>query len=49
VIGLLIALTSTLTGIATRGGDEANRLLPLAFVRGTLAIMLTSVALNLAI
>jgi phospholipid/cholesterol/gamma-HCH transport system permease protein len=49
LIGLLIMLISALTGVATRAGDEAGRLLPRAFVRGTLAIMLTSVALSLAI
>jgi phospholipid/cholesterol/gamma-HCH transport system permease protein len=49
VIGLLIALTSALTGLTARRGDDAARLLPRAFVRGTLAIMLTSVTLSLAI
>ena len=49
VIGLLIALTSGLTGLTARSGDDAARLLPRAFVRGTLAIMLTSVVLSLAI
>jgi phospholipid/cholesterol/gamma-HCH transport system permease protein len=49
LIGLLIALTSALTGLTARRGDDAGRLLPLTFVRGTLAIMLTSVALSLAL
>jgi phospholipid/cholesterol/gamma-HCH transport system permease protein len=48
-IGLLVALTSALTGLLARRGDDAERLLPRAFVRGTLAIMLTSVMLSLAI
>ena len=49
VIGLLVALTSALTGLTAHRGDDAGRLLPRAFVRGTLAIMLTSVTLSLAI
>jgi phospholipid/cholesterol/gamma-HCH transport system permease protein len=49
LIGLLVALTSGLTGLSARHGEDAGRLLPLAFVRGTLAIMLTSVSLSLAI
>jgi phospholipid/cholesterol/gamma-HCH transport system permease protein len=48
LIGLLIALTAALTGLTVRRGDDTGRLLPLTFVRGTLAIMLTSVALSLA-
>jgi phospholipid/cholesterol/gamma-HCH transport system permease protein len=49
LIGLLVALTSGLTGLTARHGDDLGRLLPRAFVRGTFAIMLTSVALSLAI
>jgi phospholipid/cholesterol/gamma-HCH transport system permease protein len=49
LIGLLVALTSGLTGLTARRGDDSGRLLPRAFVRGTLAIMVTSVALSLAI
>lgn len=49
LIGLLIALTSTMTGLTARRGEGDGRLLPLAFVRGTLTIMLTSVALSMAI
>jgi phospholipid/cholesterol/gamma-HCH transport system permease protein len=49
LIGLFIALTSTLTGMTSRRGGDAGRLLPLTFVRGTLAIMMTSVALSLAL
>jgi len=48
-IGLLIGLTSTLTGLTARTGDDARRLLPRAFVRGTLAIMLVTVTLSLAL
>ena len=49
LMGLLVALTSALTGLTVRRGDDIGRLLPLVFVRGTLAIMLTSVALSLAL
>jgi phospholipid/cholesterol/gamma-HCH transport system permease protein len=49
LIGLLVALTSALTGLTAHSGDDSGRLLPRAFVRGTLSIMLTSVALSLAI
>jgi phospholipid/cholesterol/gamma-HCH transport system permease protein len=49
LIGLLVALTSGLTGLTARRGDDSRRLLPRAFVRGTLAIMVTSVTLSLAI
>jgi phospholipid/cholesterol/gamma-HCH transport system permease protein len=49
VIGLLVALTSTLTGLTARAGDDASRLLPRAFVRGTLAILIVTVALSLAL
>ncbi|HEU0219120.1 MAG TPA: ABC transporter permease [Stellaceae bacterium] len=49
LIGLLVALTAALTGLTARRGEDAGRLLPRAFVRGTMAIMLTSVSLSLAI
>jgi hypothetical protein len=49
VIGLVIALTSTLSGLTARPGDDASRLLPRAFVRGTLSIMFVTVALSLAL
>jgi phospholipid/cholesterol/gamma-HCH transport system permease protein len=49
LIGLLVALTAALTGLTARHGEDAGRLLPRAFVRGTMAIMLTSVSLSLAI
>jgi hypothetical protein len=49
LIGLLVALTAALTGLSARHGEDAGRLLPRAFVRGTMAIMLTSVSLSLAI
>jgi phospholipid/cholesterol/gamma-HCH transport system permease protein len=49
VIGLLIALSSTLTGLTVLPGEAASRLLPRAFVRGTLAIMLVTVTLSLAL
>jgi phospholipid/cholesterol/gamma-HCH transport system permease protein len=49
LIGLLVALTAALTGLTARRGEDAGRLLPRAFVRGTMAIMLTSVSLSLAV
>jgi phospholipid/cholesterol/gamma-HCH transport system permease protein len=49
VIGLLIAMSSTLTGLTVLPGEAASRLLPRAFVRGTLAIMLVTVTLSLAL
>ena len=48
VIGLLVALTSALNGMIGATGDDGSRLVPRAFVDGTLAIMLTSVLLSLA-
>lgn len=49
LIGLFVSLTSTLTGMTSRRSGDAGRLLPLTFVRGTLAIMMTSLALSLAL
>ena len=49
VIGLLVALTSALNGLEVRRGDDPSRLVQRAFVDGTLAIMLTSVLLSLAL
>jgi phospholipid/cholesterol/gamma-HCH transport system permease protein len=49
VIGLLLSLTSVATGLRAGTGDNAGNVLPRAFVRGTLAVMLTSVTLSLAI
>ena len=47
-IGALIALTACLTAFTARDEDEATHLLPLGFVRGVLAIMLTSSVLSFA-
>jgi phospholipid/cholesterol/gamma-HCH transport system permease protein len=49
VIGLLIALTTCLTGLMAAAEDDAARLLPHGFVRGLVAILLASVALSLAV
>jgi phospholipid/cholesterol/gamma-HCH transport system permease protein len=49
VIGLLIALTACLTGLMAAAEDDAARLLPRAFVRGLVAILLASVALSFAV
>jgi phospholipid/cholesterol/gamma-HCH transport system permease protein len=47
-IGLLVALTACLTGLTARPDDDTASLLPRGFVRGVLAIMLTSLVLSLA-
>jgi phospholipid/cholesterol/gamma-HCH transport system permease protein len=49
IIGLLIALVAVLTGLSGLPGDDVSTLLPRAFVRGTLAILLTSVVLGLGV
>jgi ABC-type transporter Mla maintaining outer membrane lipid asymmetry permease subunit MlaE len=49
VIGLLVALTASLTGLTATAQDEAARLLPRAFVRGVVAILLADIALSLAV
>jgi len=49
LIGLLVALTASLTGVTATAQDGAARLLPRAFVRGVVAILLTSIALSLAV
>jgi phospholipid/cholesterol/gamma-HCH transport system permease protein len=47
-IGALVSLTACLTGLTAREGDGTGHLLPRAFVRGVLAIMLTSLLFSLA-
>jgi phospholipid/cholesterol/gamma-HCH transport system permease protein len=49
LIGLLVALTASLTGLTATAQDEAARLLPRAFVRGVVVILLASIALSLAV
>jgi len=49
VIGLLVALTASLTGLTATAQDEAAHLLPRAFVRGVVGILLASIALSLAV
>jgi phospholipid/cholesterol/gamma-HCH transport system permease protein len=49
VIGLLVALTASLTGLTATAQDEAARLLPRAFVRGVVAVLLANLALSLAV
>jgi phospholipid/cholesterol/gamma-HCH transport system permease protein len=49
VIGLLIAQTASLTGLTATAQDEAARLLPRAFVRGVVAVLLANLALSLAV
>ncbi|HXT81121.1 MAG TPA: ABC transporter permease [Acetobacteraceae bacterium] len=41
-IGFLVALTTCLTGLTARANDDTASLLPRGFVRGVLAIMITS-------
>ena len=48
-IGALVALTACLTGLTAAPGDDTGRLLPRGFVRGVLAIMLTSLVFSLMI
>jgi phospholipid/cholesterol/gamma-HCH transport system permease protein len=49
VIGLLVALTASLTGLTATAQDEAARLLPRAFVRGVVAVLLANLALSLSV
>jgi phospholipid/cholesterol/gamma-HCH transport system permease protein len=49
IIGLLVALTASLTGLTATAQDEAARLLPRAFVRGVVAVLLANLALSLAV
>lgn len=49
VIGVLVALASCLTGLMAAPRDDAARLLPHGFVRGVMVILITSIALSLAI
>lgn len=48
-IGLLIGGTACLTGLMAQDGEDIGRLISRGFIRGMLAIMLTSGALSLAI
>ncbi|HTO81430.1 MAG TPA: ABC transporter permease [Methylomirabilota bacterium] len=49
VIGLLVALTAGLTGLAAEPRDDMARLLPRGFTRGVLAILLSSLILSLTV
>lgn len=48
VIGMLVALTASLTGLTAVPPDDPASLLPRAFVRGVVAILLVSIMLSLA-
>lgn len=48
-IGFLVALTAILTGLDTRAGENAARVLPRGFVRGTLAILVVTITLSFAV
>ena len=47
-IGALVALTACLTGLTAQPSDDTGRLLSRGFVRGVIAIMLTSLVFSLA-
>ncbi|HXZ00729.1 MAG TPA: ABC transporter permease [Stellaceae bacterium] len=47
-MGLLVALTACLTGLEAGARDDAGRVLPRGFIRGTLAILLVSIASSFA-
>jgi phospholipid/cholesterol/gamma-HCH transport system permease protein len=49
VIGLLVALTAVLTGLDAGAGENAARVLPRGFMRGTLAILVVSITLSFAV
>lgn len=49
VIGLLIGTVGCLTGLMAQEGEDIGRLISRGFIRGMLAILLTSGALSLAI
>jgi phospholipid/cholesterol/gamma-HCH transport system permease protein len=48
-IGLLISATGCMTALSADPDDDIGRLISRGFIRGMLAIMLTSVLLSLAI
>lgn len=47
-IGILVGLVATLTGLSAQRGDRPATLLPRGFLRGVLAVLLTSGVLSLA-
>jgi phospholipid/cholesterol/gamma-HCH transport system permease protein len=49
LIGVLVSLTTSLTGLSADPRDDARRLLPRGFVRGILAVLLASAVLSLAV
>ncbi len=49
LIGGLIALTAAITGMSATRRDTPSYLLPRAFVRGTMAVLLTSALLSVAV
>jgi phospholipid/cholesterol/gamma-HCH transport system permease protein len=48
IIGLLVAMTACLTALDATSHQDSNRLMPRGFVRGLLAILITSGLLSLA-
>jgi phospholipid/cholesterol/gamma-HCH transport system permease protein len=49
VIGMLVALTSAITGMSATKADTPSYLLPRGFVRGILAVLVTSGLLSLVV
>ncbi|MBR0646422.1 MlaE family ABC transporter permease [Plastoroseomonas hellenica] len=49
MIGALVGLTSTISGLSARRGDSTATLLPRGFLRGVLAVLLCSALLSLAV
>jgi phospholipid/cholesterol/gamma-HCH transport system permease protein len=49
VIGAIVATTACHAGLAAAPGEDAARLLPVAFVRGTIAILATNLLLGAAL
>jgi phospholipid/cholesterol/gamma-HCH transport system permease protein len=49
LIGVLVSLTTGLTGLNADPRDDARRLLPRGFVRGILAVLFASAVLSLAV
>lgn len=48
VVFVVVALVACLTGLSAQPGEQVTTLLPRGFVRGVLAVMLTSLVLSLA-
>jgi phospholipid/cholesterol/gamma-HCH transport system permease protein len=49
LIGMLVALTACITSFEAAPGEDPSRLLPRAFVRGVLGLLLVGIVLSLAV